>query len=83
MSSDLLGLWWGMDSISRYHISPHDDGSWRVIDTTSGEPAEVLAEGSWTTLYKLSRVQAEWWSTVLNLEAGMFKNKNFTSQERE
>lgn len=55
-----------MESISRYHLSQHEDGSWHVIDATTGGPAEIEYEGKFYVLWKLPRSEAEQWSIILN-----------------
>ena len=72
-----------MDSLTRYHLSPHEEGTWNVIDATTGGPAEVLVEGYCSLLYRLPRETAEGWSLSLNREAGMFRHKNLKRQDRE
>lgn len=55
-----------MDSLSRYHLSQHEDGSWHVIDAETGGPAEIEYDGRFVLLWKLPRPQAEAWSIRLN-----------------
>ena len=55
-----------MESISRYHLRCHEDGSWHVIDAGTGGPTEVEYEGRFYTLWKLSKEEAEQWSVLLN-----------------
>lgn len=66
----------GMDSISRYHLSAHDDNLWNVIDTATGRPVEVHDDDEQLTLSKLPRARAEAWSKLLNESARMFRHKN-------
>lgn len=58
-----------MESISRYHLSQHEDGSWHVIDAKTGGPAEIEFEGQFVLLWKMPRQQAEAWSNKLNAMA--------------
>jgi hypothetical protein len=61
-----------MDSLTRYHLATHQDGTWHVIDMMTGEPADTqMQDGSWRRLYRLARWEAELWSTSLNKTAGM------------
>lgn len=55
-----------MDSLSRFHLSQHENGSWHVIDAETGGPAEVEYEGRFMLLWKLPKPQAEAWSIRLN-----------------
>lgn len=55
-----------MKSVSRYHLSQHEDGSWHVIDARTGGPAEIEFDGRFMLLWKLTREQAEAWSLKLN-----------------
>ncbi|MEI3807601.1 hypothetical protein V6R85_24065 [Agrobacterium sp. CCNWLW32] len=55
-----------MESISRYHLSQHEDGSWHVIDARTGGPAEIEVEGEFYVLWKLPRHEAEQWAVKLN-----------------
>ena len=48
-----------MKSVSRYHLSQHEDGSWHVIDARTGGPAEIEFDGRFMLLWKLTREQAE------------------------
>jgi hypothetical protein len=65
-----------MDSLTRYHLSPHEEGTWNVIDATTGGPAEVRLEDGLRVLYKLPRWEAEEWSKKLNKIAGLKWRKN-------
>ena len=65
----------GMDSISRYHLSKHEDGFWNVIERTSGGPVEVEIDGHWVLLYRLPKEVAEEWSERLNQRSRVFSDK--------
>lgn len=55
-----------MDSLSRYHLSQHEDGTWHVIDAGTDGPAEIEYEGRFLLLWKLPRSEAEQLSLWLN-----------------
>lgn len=61
-----------MESLSRYRLGRHEDGSWHVIDAKTGGPAEVQIEGRFYVLYRLSEEDAKSWSLLLN---GLMKGK--------
>lgn len=55
-----------MKSISPYHLSQHENGTWHVIDAATGGPAEIAINGRFYVLWKLPRDEAEDWSRLLN-----------------
>ena len=63
----------GMDSISKYHVSVREDGLWSVIDTSTGEPAELKVAELRKVLHGLPKEVAEEWSRVLNARAKMLR----------
>jgi len=64
-----------MESLSRFHLSQHEDGTWHVIDAKTGGPAEVQVEGDSFLLYRLPREEAEQWSLRLNRMIGDFPKR--------
>jgi hypothetical protein len=64
-----------MESISRYHLSKHEDGFWNVIERTSGGPVEVEIDGHWVLLHRLHKEVAEEWSERLNERSKVFSHK--------
>ncbi len=60
-----------MDSLSRYHLAPHEDGSWHVIDARTGGPAEIKVNGIYFVFWKLPKEEAERWSVFLNHTADL------------
>ncbi len=69
VDSDLeTGEYRGMDSLSRFHLSQHEDGTWHVIDVRTGGPAEIEYGGKFILLWKLPRSEAEQLSSWLNKE---------------
>lgn len=65
-----------MDSISKYRLGMHEDGTWHVIDTATGGPAEIEIDGLYKLLYRMPKEEAEEWSKMLNEKVGMFSRKN-------
>ncbi|PTV70214.1 hypothetical protein [Agrobacterium pusense] len=55
-----------MDSLSRFHLGQHEDGTWHVIDARTGGPAEIEHEGRFILLWRLPRSDAEQLSLWLN-----------------
>jgi hypothetical protein len=55
-----------MDSITRYYLGKHECGLWHVIDSETGVPVEVEADGVHYLLWRLPRKEAEQWSLMLN-----------------
>lgn len=55
-----------MDSISRYRLGRHEEGSWHVIDAKTGGPAEIQVSGKFYLLWKLTEDDAKRWSELLN-----------------
>lgn len=55
-----------IESLVRYRLSRHADGSWHVLDQESGGPVEIIVGGSVYYLWKLPQDEAEQWSILLN-----------------
>ncbi|TBY66235.1 hypothetical protein E0H51_34050 [Rhizobium leguminosarum bv. viciae] len=48
-----------MESLSRFHLSQHEEGTWHVIDVRTGGPAEIEHEELFMLLWELPRSDAE------------------------
>ncbi len=55
-----------MESLSRYHLGQHENGTWHVIDAKTDGPAEIQVDGQFYLLWGMAKVEAENWSLLLN-----------------
>jgi hypothetical protein len=55
-----------MESLSRFHLGRHENGTWHVMDAKTGGPAELQIEGKFYLLWGMPKDEAENWSLLLN-----------------
>ena len=67
-----------MDSISRYHLSKHENGTWNVVERSTGGPVEVWDRTHYRLLCKLPKGEAEGWSRLLNDRSQRLSRNNST-----
>jgi hypothetical protein len=55
-----------MESISRFHLGQHQNGTWHVIDVKTEGPAEIQVGEKLYLLWGMPKSEAENWSLLLN-----------------
>jgi hypothetical protein len=55
-----------MESLSRFHLGQHQNGTWHVIDAKTEGPAEIHVSEKLYLLWEMPKSEAENWSLLLN-----------------